>query len=329
MRHRAPRIALITAACVLALGGLAFAAVQTGVVPVPGAHGAKAKRAAKIKVRLTPARLKLTPGRLVKVRIAIAGRRWPKTGGYRASIASSTPARGRVRLSFTRPLRAGLTVRLARTVTATRRGLLSIRASSAMHPGTYRLRIIATRIRPRGAPRRRAQRASALLTFTIPSAGNTTTSGGTTPPASGSTPAPATPAPAPGAPTPASGPKLLIGGNLHASLAPGRSEPLDAKLANPFDVDVEVTSIDIAIVDLNAPNATPALPCDLNDFDVRSYAGPPIRLRTGNVRSLEEMGIPRDRWPVLTMLDRPVNQDGCKGAAVIFSYAATARSIDP
>lgn len=330
MRRRIPRIALITAVGVLALGGLAFAAVQTGAL---GAHGAKAKKAAKIKVRLTPARLKLTPGKSAKVRIAISGRRWPKTGGVRASAAAlgataAAPARGKVRLSVTRPLRAGLSVRFAHTVTANRRGQLSIRAASGMRPGTYRLRITATRVRPRGAPKRRAQRASTLLTFVVPSSGGTTGAGGVTPGASvpAATPAPTTPAVAP---TPATGPKLLVGGNLHASLAPGHSESLDAKLANPFDADVDVTSIDIAIVDVNAPNATPALPCDLNDFAVRSYQGPPIRLPKGSVRSLEEIGVPRDRWPVLTMLDRPVNQDGCKGAAITFSYAASARSVDP
>jgi hypothetical protein len=29
------------------------------------------------------------------------------------------------------------------------------------------------------------------------------------------------------------------------------------------------------------------------------------------------------------MLNRPVNQNGCKGAAVVFRYRAEARSLDP
>ncbi|MCU0314395.1 MAG: hypothetical protein MUC84_10090 [Solirubrobacteraceae bacterium] len=314
MSRRAPRIAFVTAVAVLALAGLAVAGVRTGVLPSPLASpAAKAKKAKPIRVRLSPAVVRLVPGRELRIRVTIDGRRWPNTGGARAR--SSARLRAKVRLSVARPLPRGVTVRLTPKVTATRRAVLYVRTSTKAAPGIHKLRIVATRVRPRGAKRLRAV---GTLRAVLPRAAAPRTVA----------PAPTTtPAPAP-APT-GDGPRLLVGGNLRVALGPGITEPVDVKLGNPFGEPLDVTGIGLEITDINAPNSSTALPCDLRDFQVAPSSGAPVRLPPMSVRSLEEIGIPRPQWPSIAMLNRPVNQNGCKGAAVTFRYRAEARSLDP
>jgi hypothetical protein len=318
MSRRAPRIAFVTAAAVLALAGLAVAGVRTGVLPAPPAWTAakaKPKKAKKIRVRLSPAAIRLVPGREVRVRISIDGRRWPNTGGARAR--SSALRRAKVRLSVARPLPRGVTVRIAPKVTATRRAVLYVRTRSVTPAGIHRLRIVATRVRPRGAKRLRAV---GTLRAVLPRTAAPVTAPGTAAPAPTTTPAPA--------PT-GDGPRLLVGGNLRVSLGPGITEPVDVKLGNPFAEPLDVTAIALEITDINAPNSSTAFPCDLRDFQVAPSSGAPVRLPPMSVSSLEEIGIPRPQWPSIAMLNRPVNQNGCKGAALTFRYRAEARSLDP
>jgi hypothetical protein len=314
MFRRAPRIALLTAAAVLAVAGLAVAGVRTGVLPAPAAFSAaKSKQARPIRVKLSPKTVRLTVDRTVRVKVAIDGRRWPNTGGTRARSAASLP-RAKVRLSVVRPLPRGVSVRVVPRVTAKRRAVLYVRATSRAATGIHKLRVVATRVRPRGA---RRQRAIGTLRAVLarPAAPRTTPTG---------TPVPvATPAPA------GDGPRLLVGGNLRVALGPGITEPVDVKLGNPFADPLDVTAITLEITDINAPNASTAFPCDLRDFQVFASSGAPVRLPAMTVRSLEEIGIPRPQWPSIAMLNRPVNQNGCKGAAVVFRYRAEARSLDP
>lgn len=318
--RRASRIALLTAAAVVALGGLAFAGVRTGVLPSPLASDSAKRKVKPIRVKLSPSTVRLKAGATVRVRIAIDGRRWPRTGGTRAKAsAAALPRRAKVRLTIARPLPRGVTVSFKPRITATRRATLTIRSGATTPSGTYALRILATRVRPRGAP---VLRASARLRAVVPAVASTAPTGEATP----ATTTPATTTPSTSTTT---GPRLLVGGDLRISLGPGVTRGVDVKLGNPFDLALDVTSIDLAIDGINAPNATPDLPCDRRDFQVAPMTGEPIRLVAQHVTSLSEIGIPGNLWPSITMLDRPVNQDGCKGAALTFHYRAEARSVDP
>lgn len=319
--RRASRIALLTAACVVALGGLAFAGVRTGVLPSPLGQDAAKRKVKPIRVRLSPATVRLRANTTVRVRIAIAGRRWPRTGGTRArnsalASAAALPRRAKVRLTVARPLPRGVTFSFRPRITATRRATLTIRAGSTVPAGLQTVRIVATRVRPKGAP---VLRASARLRAVFPAAAVTPT--GEPAPAATATPTTTTP--------PTLVPRLLVGGDLKVSLGPGLLRGVDVKLGNPFEEALDVTSIELEIDGINAPNATPDLPCDRRDFVVAPMTGDPIRIPAQKVTSLSEIGVPGNLWPSIAMLDRPVNQDGCKGAAITFHYRAEARSTGP
>jgi hypothetical protein len=318
--RRARRIALLAAAALCAVAGLAYAGMRTGVLPLAAVR--HHRHVPLIRVRLTPASAKLRPGGTARLRIAITGRGWPLTGGVRARTAAVHLAQSPVRLTLRVP--RGLRATFIPRTTVTRRSVITLTAATYLRPGVYRLRIVATRVRPRHS-HKRPQRAFRTLRLTVLAPPRST-------PGTPAGPAAPIPPPIPAPPQSTPGPdtrRLLIGGNLQTTLAPGATRPLDAKVGNPFDEPVAVSAIELTAVRIDAPQATAALPCDASDFTLVPLSGPPIPLPAGVVASLSDLGVPPQRWPAITMLDRPTNQDGCKNAVVTFSYRAVAASLGP
>lgn len=125
---------------------------------------------------------------------------------------------------------------------------------------------------------------------------------------------------------------LHVSGDVRAALYPGaRPQPIQLSLRDPHRFSLTVRRLTVAVRGVSAPNATPSLPCGAADFRVRGYSGrgftTPPRSHT-----LAQDHVPRRRWPTITMLDLPRNQDGCKGAVVHLVYrglAARARDARP
>ena len=62
------------------------------------------------------------------------------------------------------------------------------------------------------------------------------------------------------------------------------------------------------------------------DSPIQQFAGAyPFKLAASRTRSLTDLGFPQSQWPQVGMVNRPVNQDGCKGATVTLKYTGTAR----
>jgi hypothetical protein len=108
-------------------------------------------------------------------------------------------------------------------------------------------------------------------------------------------------------------------------LVPGVTRPLDLAITNPSHLALSVTALSARPQSVTAPNATPALPCRLADFSVRQFSGPsPLRIAAASTRTLSSLGVPSTLWPAVTLVDRPVDQDGCRGATLNLVYAGTA-----
>ena len=75
----------------------------------------------------------------------------------------------------------------------------------------------------------------------------------------------------------------------------------------------------------------PPIPCIRADFRIRQMPVRTLAVPSGRITTLFDLGVRRHDWPRLTMLNRPVNQDGCKGAllklALPGARAAVAMSI--
>ena len=116
---------------------------------------------------------------------------------------------------------------------------------------------------------------------------------------------------------------FTIKNTLIRQASPGSLSRINLTFTNPNAFPVVITHISVRIASLDAPNATRAHPCTTADFKVR-HAGQQLRLTIPAKRTttLRLLGVDARRWPQAQMIDRLVNQDGCKGAVVTLAYSA-------
>jgi hypothetical protein len=114
-----------------------------------------------------------------------------------------------------------------------------------------------------------------------------------------------------------------ISGDVTDPLMPGERAALDLELVNRHSIALSITDLQVSIRHVNAPRADRTHPCGLADFSVEqvprdTHLAVPAREK----RRLSELGLRREVWPRLVLVNRPVNQDGCKGASLVLGYSA-------
>jgi len=119
-------------------------------------------------------------------------------------------------------------------------------------------------------------------------------------------------------------PSFTISGDITGEIRPGVLLPLDLSLENPNNVDLSVDKITVSVRTIHAPQATVDLPCTAADFEVRQIGGGVAALRLGakGEQKLSQLDVVPQQRPALGMLNRPINQDGCKGASLTLHYSA-------
>jgi hypothetical protein len=118
---------------------------------------------------------------------------------------------------------------------------------------------------------------------------------------------------------------LGISGIPSGPLAPGRAAVLDLVLVNPNAFPITVRSLSVRVRKISAPRADPGHSCSSRDFTVAQFAGGGLRVHATSTTSLARLGVARARWPRVSMPDRAVNQDGCKGASLTLDYRGVSR----
>lgn len=119
-----------------------------------------------------------------------------------------------------------------------------------------------------------------------------------------------------------------IAGDSTRALAPGRTVSLNLLLTNPHTVALTLTGLSVRVSTVSAPNADGGHPCSTRDFAVtQPAAGLTIRLPARASKTMHRLGIATSRWPSVTMLDRQLNQDGCKGASLTLGYAGSGTPV--
>jgi hypothetical protein len=117
---------------------------------------------------------------------------------------------------------------------------------------------------------------------------------------------------------------FTIVGNATEPISPGASAPLDLKLTNSHESPLSVTDLAVRVQKVSAPNADDAHPCAIADFTVgQASRSIKISVAAGATSTLSSLGFPRATWPHVGMLERSVNQDGCKGASLTLAYTAS------
>jgi hypothetical protein len=121
-------------------------------------------------------------------------------------------------------------------------------------------------------------------------------------------------------PTPVK-PTFMISGILSSLLAPGATVAMDLSLTNPNRVKLTVTKLTAYLDGISGGlgNCTP------KDFKIHQYSGDyAFTLAASATRSLGDLKIGLTQWPQLSMINLPVNQDGCKNATVAIRFSGEA-----
>jgi hypothetical protein len=288
--------------------------------------GAGSAVAAVVVSRSVPVR----PGRPLVVQIAPSTRTVPAgaTATYMVKVARtnerSIGLSGRTALAVDDaglPAGADVTITSARRVGARlarqARTKLTISTSTATAPGIYEVRLDAERPHRRGS-------AVIELTISRPAADPPAAS----PPGTEVPPADVPPAPVvvpPVVPPLVSPDAFTIAGSLPGLLTPGTGAPLDLTLTNLENTDLLITTLDVEVTTVSGPRGGSTRGCDPDDFSVQQFSGRAgFTLRASSSADLGELGFGPREWPQVSMLNLPVNQDGCKGASLSLSFSGTA-----
>jgi hypothetical protein len=123
---------------------------------------------------------------------------------------------------------------------------------------------------------------------------------------------------------------FTIAGNLTESLSPGAAQPLDLTLTNLESTDISISSLVVQVSVASAPSSDPTHPCGGEDFSVGQFSGPTgFTLAASGSASLSELGFAASEWPLVSMLNPQLNQDGCKRASLRLAFAGTATEVTP
>ena len=121
---------------------------------------------------------------------------------------------------------------------------------------------------------------------------------------------------------------VTITGDVTGAIAPGAMMPLNLSLDNSNDFALSIDRITVSVQEVDAPRADAEHPCTSADFVVRQLsASAVLRLAANLAADLSGMGLATEHWPAVGMLDRPVNQDGCKGAFLTLGYEASGQEV--
>jgi hypothetical protein len=102
--------------------------------------------------------------------------------------------------------------------------------------------------------------------------------------------------------------------------------PINPSMSNRNHYRLTMTWLTVTVRSVTAPQATLAWRCSQAVFAVSNYAGHVFTGPSGS-STLQRDRVPKGQWPTASMLNRPVNQDGCKSAPLNLVYHGTATKL--
>jgi hypothetical protein len=266
--------------------GLAAAFVLAGLGVAVHAFASRTPAPPSLTIHVSPGHRTVAVGTSVTYRVRIGrGRTLIRPEGH-------GPGRERlaaiVSLGVLAPLPAGLSATFTPVSTRSTSTLLTLGAKHGLRPGSYRVRLAAEG-RLGLAPRHRMAHARTTFTIVVPAIPRS---------------------------------RFTVAVTPAGLLAPQHDLPLDLVLTNPDAGALQVGHLAVSITAVRAPEADAAHPCTVADFAIIPFSGAyGFTLPGSRSARLSALGIPAARWPRLAMINRPVNQDGCKHATLSLSFA--------
>jgi hypothetical protein len=104
------------------------------------------------------------------------------------------------------------------------------------------------------------------------------------------------------------------------ALAPETSAALEVSVTNPNDVALAIIRLTAVVAAVHAAGA-----CGAENFTLHQFSGAYGFVIAGHSTArLAQLGIRSAQWPQITMVNRDVNQDGCRDAVVTIRFAGEA-----
>ena len=120
--------------------------------------------------------------------------------------------------------------------------------------------------------------------------------------------------------------KFTVAGGVTQPMSPGIDVPIVLRIVNPYDFDLAVTRLVVSVASVEAPAADLSHTCTIDDFVVVQL--PPqaaVSIAPHDSTMVDSTNGPGASRPTISLLNRAVNQDGCKGAEVALRYSAEGR----
>jgi len=119
--------------------------------------------------------------------------------------------------------------------------------------------------------------------------------------------------------------RFTISGHVDGTLAPGLTAPVNLTFSNPFPFAITVTAVTITVQDatMRGGRSNPSCVGTDNFLVTRGLSAAPV-VPADATRSLGQLGIPRPKWPQVSMPNLAVNQDACKLTTFTLAYHGTA-----
>jgi uncharacterized membrane protein len=113
-----------------------------------------------------------------------------------------------------------------------------------------------------------------------------------------------------------------ITGNVGTQLSPGTKAPLNLTLTNPYNFDLKITNLAVAVEE-----GTSKTGCSgTQNFRITPIpaARYPVTLPAGQTKTLGQLGVADGDKPQVEMLNQPWNQQACMNATISLDYGGSA-----
>lgn len=112
---------------------------------------------------------------------------------------------------------------------------------------------------------------------------------------------------------------FTLSGSIATPFVPGASRPLDVVIENPDPYPLEVTAISVSFGNpVRAADGRANPRCRVTgeaaDLVVERGLIGSVTVPPNGTRSLSELSVPQERWPLLTMVNLPISQDACRNS---------------
>jgi hypothetical protein len=119
--------------------------------------------------------------------------------------------------------------------------------------------------------------------------------------------------------------KAFVISGAAGTFVPGRAQALNLMLTNDNNFAIQVTDIQVTVLQATARAGNPNPGCDgrVNLVQSRAFQGP-VTVPANTTASLQTLGLAQARWPEMRMPNLTTNQDACKSTTFSLNYSGTA-----